>query len=699
MEGRKRTLTQKGFEYQLPFKKTIYEDALTKLRNCVDTVDMLWVDASDIDKLRQLRTELEESRQAFEIARSGYAPFLSEEELQQLCNESSDLLKQAVQLRVNAGERIFILEKDEIISRTTSRSSSSRRSRSSIASETRARALAEAAKRKVEWQYATLEMQKKVELKMKECEIEEMQRKKDYERAEAEAAALAKIEEEEEEDQKPLPDCLGDIPCETDKEDHVRQYLAALPITSAYTSATSNNPVVHQQNTPVTVVSTTPLTVPPNNSTASTPVAYETPGVRSSVLRPSATPFSPVYSQTVMPTFSTPLYSAVDPHSITEAITESFEAAQMPPPNLTVLNGNPLDWPTWKSAFETVIEKRAINPNEKILYLLQYLSGAPRKVVEGYQFVSSPDAYQTAKGMLEKRFGHPSVVADAFRKRLENWPRIAPKDGTALREFADFLRTCKLAMHSVEDLETLNKESDNKKLVKILPGWAHPKWGTKVRDYQLKHGDTKFPPFAIFVNFVTEIADIQCLPVLSDVEFNKREREDRNKNRRRGPGYGGKFHVNSLLTDVSDSSATSKKTTSKPCARCRGSHDLSTCQELLKIPLKERLSFLIKKGFCLRCLEHGHMSKENKCTARLECALCKQQHPTCLHREQQPERSDEVEQASKSAPEQLPVPTSEPASAKCTRVCGVEGQESGQDQSLIISVWVSSSENPENKQL
>ena len=313
--------------------------------------------------------------------------------------------------------------------------------------------------------------------------------------------------------------------------------------------------------------------------------------------------------------------------------------------------------------------------------------------------MSSPDAYQTAKGILEKRFGHPSVVADAFRKRLENWQRIAPRDGAALREFADFLQTCKLAMHSVEDLETLNKESGNKKLVKVLPAWAHPKWGAMVRDYQLKHGDTKVPPFTVFVNFVTEIAEIQCLLVLSDVEVNKQEREDRNKNRRRGPGHGGRLHVNSLLTDVTNSSANSKKTTSKPCARCRGPHDLNTCQELLRVPLKERLSFLIKKGFCLRCLEHGHMAKENKCTARLKCASCKQQHPTCLHREQQPDKSNETEHASQSASEQLPVPTSEPASAKCTRVCGVEGQESGQDQSLIIPVWVSSSENLENKRL
>ena len=516
-EGRKRTLTQKGFAYQLPFKKKSYEDALVKLRNCVDRVDMLWIDASDVNELRQLRTGLEKSRQAFEIARSGYAPFLSEEELQQLCGESSDLLKRAVQLRTNAGERIFILERDEInsrASRSSTRSSSSRKTRSSNPSEIRARAVAEAAKRKVEWQYAKLEMQKKVELKMKECKIEEMQKKKDCKRAEAEAAALAKIEEEEN-DEKTMPDCLDDIPCEIDKEDGARQYVSALPTTTADTNATSINSMDHQQNTSVTVVSTIPLT-------ASTPVAHGAPGVRPSVLRPSVTSFSPLYAQTTMPTLSTPLYSAtttsfsplqaqttmptsstplysaVNSHSITEAITESFQAARMPPPNLSVFTGNPLDWPTWKSAFETVIEKRATNPSEKILYLLQYLSGVPRKVVEGYQFLSSPDVYQTAKNISEKQFGHPSVVADAFRRKLESWHRINPRHGTSLREFADYLRTCQLAMHSVEDLETLNKESDNKKLINILPGWAHPKWGSKVRDYQQKHGDNKFPPFSAF---------------------------------------------------------------------------------------------------------------------------------------------------------------------------------------------------------
>ena len=152
--------------------------------------------------------------------------------------------------------------------------------------------------------------------------------------------------------------------------------------------------------------------------------------------------------------FSGPASTENQHRAIAEAIAEGMEAARLPTPHLTVFSGDPLGWPTWKVAFETVIEKRATNTNEKMLYLLQYLSGPPKKIVQGYQFVQTGDAYEEAKKILERRFGHPAVVADAFRKRLEGWPKIPPKDGPALREFADFLKTCELAMRCVEDLET-----------------------------------------------------------------------------------------------------------------------------------------------------------------------------------------------------------------------------------------------------
>ena len=45
-------------------------------------------------------------------------------------------------------------------------------------------------------------------------------------------------------------------------------------------------------------------------------------------------------------------------------------------------------------------------------------------------------------------------------------------------------------MQSVEDLATLNKQHINKHLLKDLRNWAHPKWGVRERDYQMKHGGT-----------------------------------------------------------------------------------------------------------------------------------------------------------------------------------------------------------------
>ena len=40
----------------------------------------------------------------------------------------------------------------------------------------------------------------------------------------------------------------------------------------------------------------------------------------------------------------------------------------------------------------------------------------------------------------------------------------------------------------------------------------------------------------------------------------------------------------------------------------------------MKKPQKEITQFIIRKGLCLKCLTHGHMSKENKCESVPSCA-------------------------------------------------------------------------------
>ncbi|XP_020617947.1 uncharacterized protein LOC110055866 [Orbicella faveolata] len=347
---------------------------------------------------------------------------------------------------------------------------------------------------------------------------------------------------------------------------------------------------------------------------------------------------------------------------------------------------------------------------KKILYLLQYLSGAPKKIVEGYQFLKTADVYSKAKKTLEKRLGHPSVVAEAFRKKLESWPKIPPKDGFALREFADFLKTCELAMQSVEDLETLNKQHDNKQLLRVLPNWAHPKWGVRVRGYQTKHGDNKFPPFVEFVRYVTEISEVQCLPVLTNLDTTFSAREDKNRGFRKRNGSRRNQEAHSLATGVKEKlpnhTECGKNGKKRACLWCGNTtHEMETCQECVKKPINERAQFIIRKGLCLRCLTHGHMAKEKKCEKVPSCAKCKQKHPTCLHDDSRTSTNvtnggdkitPEASASCTNAVDAENLQGSEDAAVKCTSVCSVEGQQSGQDQSLIIPLWVSSSKNPQN---
>ena len=63
------------------------------------------------------------------------------------------------------------------------------------------------------------------------------------------------------------------------------------------------------------------------------------------------------------------------------------------------------------------------------------------------------DAYEQARNLLDERFGDPFIVANAFRDKLDAWPDIAPRDGSALRKFADFLRQCNTAMQTTESPE------------------------------------------------------------------------------------------------------------------------------------------------------------------------------------------------------------------------------------------------------
>ena len=96
------------------------------------------------------------------------------------------------------------------------------------------------------------------------------------------------------------------------------------------------------------------------------------------------------------------------------------------------------------------------------------------------------------------------MIANAFRDKLDRWPKIASRDGTAMRKFADFLKQCTTAMGY---MRCLDDDRENRKLLGKLSDW--------LVNVCARYVYNCFPPFAEFASFVSCEVDIACDPITS----------------------------------------------------------------------------------------------------------------------------------------------------------------------------------------
>ncbi|XP_041470022.1 uncharacterized protein LOC121419632 [Lytechinus variegatus] len=231
-------------------------------------------------------------------------------------------------------------------------------------------------------------------------------------------------------------------------------------------------------------------------------------------------------------------------------------------------------------------------------------------------------AYVEAIKVLQERYGNPFVISNAFRDKLDDWPKISPKDYLGLRRFGDFLHQCCTAARYVHHLHHLDDKRENKKLMSKLPEWLITRWGRNV--VKLRQDRGSFPPFSVFTAFISDEADIACDPITSN-QTSLKDRRQQSSN------------VRTLSTSVQGQQANGGKGKWKPlCTYCKGEHHLATCKSFMSQTLDHRTKFVFDHGLCFGCLRSGHLSKN--CKKRSSCSTCKRRHPTVLHDENWTER-------------------------------------------------------------
>ena len=163
-------------------------------------------------------------------------------------------------------------------------------------------------------------------------------------------------------------------------------------------------------------------------------------------------------------------------NNLVGSLNDFVTLSRVPVPEPGTFEGNPIEYPCWRSALRLLIERKNIPPSDYIHYLKGCIGGAAKRCVAGFLQIPTEESFNEAISLIDKRFGNPFVIAQSFKAKLQEWPKIAARDHVGLQEFSDFLCQCEVAARSNESLRVLDDDLYNNELVLKLPDWLSDKW-------------------------------------------------------------------------------------------------------------------------------------------------------------------------------------------------------------------------------
>ncbi|XP_047473555.1 uncharacterized protein LOC125028204 [Penaeus chinensis] len=318
-------------------------------------------------------------------------------------------------------------------------------------------------------------------------------------------------------------------------------------------------------------------------------------------------------------------------------ILSSKSKSELPKPEPEIFSGDLLEFPTWLQTFEIIIESRVTEPAEKLFYLGHYTSGEAKDAIRGLLRVPKEEAYLEAKSILMDRLGNKFIVANAFRRKLSEWPKISNKDGHALHKLSDFLKNCLTVMKTTDYLNILNDPQENSKMLQKLSPALIERWNSIV--YRWFASDTGYPPFSVFCEFIEVEAKKACHPISSYsavMAMNQSHNINVSISSKKGKPEINKFGTNRFVTNSTGVKETEVhrddkgQSPEKPyCNFCKADHDLDKCKGFNGLDNKAKFEYVQKSFLCRGCLKHGHIIKN--CKRKNMCTVCKRRHPTSLH--------------------------------------------------------------------
>ena len=193
----------------------------------------------------------------------------------------------------------------------------------------------------------------------------------------------------------------------------------------------------------------------------------------------------------------------------------------LPKKELTIFDGDPLEYWNFIKAFENSITANASSESEKLVYLLQYTSGVAKDTIKCCLVMDSSLGYQMARKLLEERFGHPFTIASKYVTKLTDGPPLKPSDRAGLLAFADQLKDCEHTLESIGYLDEINSADNLRRIVQRLPFHLRTKFIEVADQIQQTGQRTNISRIAEFVKVKARAANNPVFGCVVDVARGK----------------------------------------------------------------------------------------------------------------------------------------------------------------------------------
>lgn len=301
--------------------------------------------------------------------------------------------------------------------------------------------------------------------------------------------------------------------------------------------------------------------------------------------------------------------------------------------NLLIFEGDVLEWPQFKRAFEESTRSIGYSVQENMMRLQESLRGEAKDAVASLM-VTVNDTTPIID-LLQLRYGNPQVVADRIVGKLQSLPRTYGI-GTEFVTFATTVKNVVAALEATNHIGYLHSPE----LMKEVTQRMSTSMIYNFNRYSHKHGSPSEPVLVTFSKFLFFEAEIACKAGTLNSTSTKQQRDnksetdkDHGSRKRQQSKYGNAQRVHAVVLQGGDKEPESKKSRKNDdCRYCNsGSHRAGNCEELKKLPLTERWDWARRSRVCFRCLNNSD-HRQNKCLEK-KCGVenCSGTHHMLLH--------------------------------------------------------------------